>query len=72
MKEIDLHDKIPQNYESKKNYSAFLGVMNILDQAFLFLVDEIVPVCNIENNDIFTISSVTFIPFEEENQILGS
>jgi len=61
---LDFSEKIQQNFESKKNYSLFMGILHILDKAFLLLVNEILPVCNIENNDIFVIASVSFIPFE--------
>jgi len=64
--EIDLSETIPQNFESKKVYSLFMGILNILDKSFLLMVHEILPVCNIENNDIFAIASASFIPFESE------
>jgi len=70
--EIDFSEKIQSNYESKKNYSLFMGILNILDKAFLLMVHEILPVCNIENNDIFALASVSFIPFESESDFYNS
>ena len=61
---IDLTEKIQPNFETKKNYSLFMGVLHILDKAFLLMVNEVLPVCNIENNDIFALASAAFIPFE--------
>jgi len=71
MKNIDFSEKVPSNYESKRNYSLFMGILNILDKAFLLMVNEILPVCNIENNDIFVLASVSFVPFEVKENCLN-
>jgi len=71
MKNIDFSEKVPSNYESKRNYSLFMGILNILDKAFLLMVNEILPVCNIENNDIFVLASVSFVPFEVNENCLN-
>lgn len=59
-----MNDNIPQNYEYKTTYSAFMGIMHISDKTFLLVADKVKPVCKLENNDIFFISSVTFVAFE--------
>ena len=64
---IALNDKIPENFEKKKTFSVFIGILSILDKAFLLFGDDAIPVCNIENSDIFSLGSTTFIPFEVIN-----
>jgi len=65
MKELGLNENIPQNYESRTTYSAFMGIMHISDKTFLLVADKVKHVCKLENNDIFYISSVSFLPFED-------
>jgi hypothetical protein len=59
-------------YEKKKIFSAFLGIITILDKAFLLLVDECTHISTLEGSDIFRICSTSFIPFEGESEILNS
>lgn len=47
-----------------------MGIVNILDKAFLLLVEDVLPVCNIEGNDIFSINSTTFIPYAVDHKYL--
>ena len=63
-----LNDNIPQNYDYKTTYSAFMGIMHISDMTFLLVADKVKPTCKIENNDVFFISSVTFVPFEVKTE----
>ena len=53
-------------FDFKKSYSAFLGITSIFDRLFLVLVDEVQQVCVLDNCGIFTITSVSFVPFQVE------
>ena len=57
-------DKLPDNFEKRRAFSAFIGIINILDKTFLLLADDALLACNIENNDVFQMGTTTFIPFE--------
>lgn len=49
---------------SRRIFSAFLGVIKILDQFFLFMVDDVLQVCVMEGHNIYQISSISFVSFE--------
>jgi hypothetical protein len=70
--EIALQEKTPDNFEKKRSFTAFLGIINILDKAFLLMADDAVLVCNIEGCDVFQLGSTTFIPFESENELFST
>lgn len=46
-----------------------------MDQAFLFMVDEVVHMCSLESQDIFKICTIQFIPFahfETEKELFNT
>ncbi len=49
---------------SQQKYSAFLGILTILDQKFILMVQNVSYVVNIKNNEIFRIDNLAYIPFE--------
>ena len=61
---IAAKEELPPNFSIMKEYSAFLGTIHILDSPFLLLVDDVLPVCNMNGHIFYTISSISFIPFE--------
>ena len=48
----------------QKTFSAFLGIINILDKGFLLFADEVSYTGTLEEADIFQIATIAFIPFE--------
>lgn len=49
---------------SQQKYSAFLGILTILDQKFILMVQNVSYVVSIKNHEIFKIDNLAFIPFE--------
>ena len=52
------------SYQAIAKYSAFLGVINILDQSFLLMVDDVTAVCEMNGHKIFKIENTSLIPYE--------
>ncbi len=48
----------------QKTFSAFLGIINILDKGFLLFADEVSYTGSLEEADIFQIATIAFIPFD--------
>lgn len=61
---IDFAEKIPSEFEMQKTFSAFLGIINILDKGFLLFADEVSFSGTLEEADIFQIATIAFIPFD--------
>lgn len=61
---IAAKEELPPNFSIMKEYSAFLGIIHILDCPFLLLVDDVSPTCNMNGHMFYSISSISFIPFE--------
>ena len=49
-------------YTSSKEFSAFLGVMPVLDRTFLVFCHEVVPNITIDKADVFAVGTSVFIP----------
>lgn len=60
----DFSEKLPADCEMQRTFSAFLGIINILDKGFLLFADEVSLVGTLEEADIFQIATISFIPFE--------
>jgi len=71
-KEIGFNDTFANPFDFKKSYSAFLGITSIYDRLFLVLVDEVEQVCILENCGIFTITSVSFVPVQQDDEFFSS
>ena len=72
IKELDFNDKsiIPEEkLKSRRIFTAFMGIIKILNNYFLLMIEEATQVCVIENQDIFQIFSVVFVPMEVINFI---
>ena len=61
---LDVNEKLPPDSEMQKTFSAFLGLINILDKGFLLFADEVSYTGTLEEADIFQIATIAFIPFE--------
>lgn len=67
---LDMHQ-----FNKGRGYSAFLGCITILDQAFLFMVEDVKHICSLEGHDIFRVHKIQFIPFivfENETEFFNS
>lgn len=60
----DFSEKLPQDCEMQRTFSAFLGIINILDKGFLLFADEVSLAGTLEEADIFQIATISFIPFD--------
>lgn len=61
---LDFSEKQPAEFDMQKTFSAFLGIINILDKGFLLFADEVSYTGSLEEADIFQIATIAFIPFE--------
>jgi len=59
-----LTEKTAADYESQNAYSAFLGVINILDKVFLLMVKDVHRVGKLEEASIYQISTIIFVSLE--------
>jgi hypothetical protein len=66
--ETDYHDNM-KYMKYQQDYSAFLGVINILDQSFLLMVDDVTSICTINKHKIFKVEQCSFIPFDPIEQL---
>lgn len=67
IKELDFNEKTiiqEETLRHRKIFTAFMGIIKILNNYFLLMIEEAAQVCVIENNDVFQISSVSFVPLE--------
>jgi len=55
---------ITKTLKSKKGYSAFVGLINLMNEQFMVMADQAMLNCQIEGQDIYHICSIEFIPFE--------
>ncbi|CAD8204811.1 unnamed protein product [Paramecium octaurelia] len=62
----------PQSEHQQMAFSAFLGTIYILDKPFLLLVEDAELICTIDEQDIFQIASVAFLPYEPNEKIMQS
>ena len=56
-------EKISSDYEKIEKFSTFLGIIKIINEKFLFMVEDVYLKCLISNSEIFEIQSITCIPF---------
>jgi len=70
--QIGFQDTFAAPFDFKKSYSAFLGMTSIFDRLFLVLVDEVQQVCVLDNCGIFTITSVSFVPVQQDDEFFSS
>ena len=57
---------IPGNYLKTAHFSAFLGVLSILNKTFLVFVENCTRACVIQEKDVFEVRDIGFVPFESE------
>jgi hypothetical protein len=50
---LDKSEPIPGNFDKRSSFSAFLGVLPILNKSFLVFVETCEKACTIESQDIF-------------------
>lgn len=47
-----------------KNYSALLGIIQVLDRFFVVLTTTVIQVCTIEQSEIYLPITISFLPFD--------
>ena len=60
---------IPGNYERKGLFSAFLGSIKIFNYSFLVFVEKCEKKCTIQEQDIFEVRNINFMPVSSEQSV---
>lgn len=66
IKECGRGEAVAEGYQEKAKFSAFMGLLTILNETYLFLVSTCEKVCAIQAQDIFEVRTVTLILCSEE------
>ncbi len=64
-KTTDQNKFTKKQYQSYGEYSAFLGVINIIDQSFLLMVEDVTEVCKLLGHIIYRIQNTSLIPYND-------
>jgi hypothetical protein len=59
--------KLPAPLKQKK-YSAFLGILPVLNRNFLVFVQDVKLACTIEGQDIFEVVDITFVDINHQEK----
>jgi hypothetical protein len=59
-----LSEPRPSGHENSRSYSAFFGIIPIIDKVFLLMCQDVQTVCTIENKEIYQVVATNFVPFE--------
>ena len=65
---LDLDSPVPDGFERKAAYSAYLGNITVQNKVFLLLCNEAIPICKIDKkHPIFTVATLSFWPYQVYN-----